>query len=161
MKFKFIIAPGNGGCAADIMNCNWYAWIDAELKSRGHESCCSNWPDPYTCHQSKWIPHCIDTLGADTQTVVIGHSTGALLAMRLLEVHQIFGAILVAAAHTDLGDEGERASGYFDTDWNFEVRSATRPLSLPPAAYASIVQRCLARHSPNSVLCIVHVHHSP
>merc|ERR1712194_222873 len=43
-----------------------------------------------------------------------------LLAMRLLEVHKIYGVILVAAAHTDLGDEGERASGYFDTDWNWE-----------------------------------------
>lgn len=25
------------------------------------------------------------------------------------------------AAHTDLGDEGERASGYFDTPWDWEA----------------------------------------
>ena len=53
--------------------------------------------------------------------MVVGHSTGALLAMRLLEIHKIRGAILVSAAHTDLGDPGERASGYFDEPWDFEA----------------------------------------
>jgi predicted alpha/beta hydrolase family esterase len=60
-------------------------------------------------------------LKADENTVVVGHSTGALLVMKLLETHRIHGAILVAAAHTDLGDEGERASGYFDTQWDWEA----------------------------------------
>ena len=65
---------------------------------------------------------------ADTQTVVIGHSTGALLAMKLLESVKLFGVILVACAHTDLGDPGERASGYFDTAWDWEAMksNATR-----------------------------------
>lgn len=55
---------------------------------------------------------------------MVGHSTGALLAMRLLEVHKVYGVILVAAAHTDLGDAGERASGYFDTEWNWEAQKS-------------------------------------
>jgi len=117
---KIIIAPGNGGCASNTRGANWYGWFDDEMKKRGHESLCVNWPDPMICHQSKWVPFCIDELGADENTIVVGHSTGALLAMRLLEVHKVAGVILVAAAHTDLGDPGERASGYFDTDWNWE-----------------------------------------
>ena len=117
---KFIIAPGNGGCGADIMNTNWYGWLHKELLKRGHESICRNWPDPYICHQSKWIPYVRDELKADKNTVVIGHSTGALLAMRLLEQIPLGGVILVSAAHTDLGDEGERASGYFDDEWDWE-----------------------------------------
>ena len=43
--------------------------------------------------------------------------------MRLLEaedVTRLRGAVLVAAAHTDLGDEGERRSGYFDRPWDWE-----------------------------------------
>jgi pimeloyl-ACP methyl ester carboxylesterase len=73
-----------------------------------------------------WLPFTKDDLQADEQTIVIGHSTGALLAMRLLETHKVFGVILVAAAHTDLGDEGERASGYFPTsdggsEWDWEA----------------------------------------
>ena len=116
---RFIIAPGNGGCGAHTKETNWYGWLDGELKVRGHESLCVNWPDPYTCHQSNWIPFARDELKADENTVVVGHSTGALLAMRLLETHKIKGAILVSAAHTDMGDPSERASGYFDEPWNF------------------------------------------
>ena len=125
---KFIISPGNGGCGRDIKSANWYNWFHEQLVQRGHESLCVNWPDPYKCHQSKWIPFCLDELDADDSTVVVGHSTGALLAMRLSEhfaiekKQKLAGIILVAAAHTDLGDEGERASGYFDDDWNFEAQ---------------------------------------
>ena len=118
---RFILAPGNGGCGRNTLGTNWYGWLDAELKKRGHESVCVNWPDPDVCHQSNWIPFVRDELGADESTVVVGHSTGALLAMRLLETHKIHGAILVAAAHTDLDDPGERASGYFDEPWDFEA----------------------------------------
>lgn len=58
-------------------------------------------------------------LGPDD--VVVGHSSGALLAMRLLEgERKIKGAVLVACAHTDLGDENERASEYFDVPWQFD-----------------------------------------
>ena len=46
----------------------------------GHECVCVNWPDPYVCHQSKWMPFVRDELKADEATVLVGHSTGALLA---------------------------------------------------------------------------------
>ena len=42
--------------------------------------------------------------------------------MRYAETYTVAGIILVAAAHTDLGDEGERASGYFDTDWDWAAQ---------------------------------------
>lgn len=119
-KYRFIIAPGNGGCGRNIKAANWYAWFDQEIKKRGHESICVNWPDPNICHQSKWIPFCINELQADEKTVIVGHSTGALMAMKLIEKTQVAGIILVAAAHTDLGDAGERASGYFDEPWNWK-----------------------------------------
>jgi predicted alpha/beta hydrolase family esterase len=120
-KYRFIIAPGNGGCGANIKAVNWYGWFDQEMKKRGHESICTNWPDPYICHQSQWIPHCLNELKLDENTVIVGHSTGALLAMRLIEKYKVAGIILVSAAHTDLGDAGERASGYFDEDWDWEA----------------------------------------
>ena len=117
---RFIIAPGNGGCGRNTAGTNWYGWLAEELRKRGHDCVACNFPDPDVCHQTVWIPFVVDELKADGQTVVVGHSTGALLAMRLLETHKVFGAILVSAAHTDLGDAGERASGYFDTPWDWE-----------------------------------------
>jgi len=61
----------------------------------------------------------------------VGHSSGAACAMRLLERQHpesrsggggvLRGVVLVAAAHTDMGDEGERASGYFNRPWDWEA----------------------------------------
>jgi uncharacterized protein len=119
-KVRIIVAPGNGGCGKRTQDCNWYGWFHGEMLKRGHDSICCNWPDPYICHQSKWIPFCVKELKCDEHTIVVGHSTGALMAMRLAETQKVGGLILVSAAHTDLGDEGERASGYFDTAWDWE-----------------------------------------
>lgn len=41
--------------------------------------------------------------------------------MRLAEQESLKGIILVSAAHTDLGDDNERASEYFDTDWHWKA----------------------------------------
>jgi hypothetical protein len=68
--FRFIIAPGNGGCGADIKSSNWYAWLDAELCKRGHESILVNWPDPEICHQHVWIPFVTDELKVDRRTII-------------------------------------------------------------------------------------------
>ena len=41
----------------------------------------------------------------------------------MLEDHQLFGAVLVSACHTDLGDSNERKSGYYPPsggDWQWE-----------------------------------------
>ena len=101
-----------------------------------------------------------DELKADERTIVVGHSTGALLAMWLLETHKIYGAILVAAAHTDLDDPGERASGYFDLPWNWEDMPAnatfihqfhSRDDHLIPVAEARFVAKQLAEHGDNCV----------
>ena len=53
----------------------------------------------------------------DAGTIVIGHSSGAVACMRLLESTRLWGAVLVSACHTDLGDAGERAAGYYSRPW--------------------------------------------
>jgi len=114
---RFIILPGNG--CTNILKSNWYSWLAEELRSRSLEVAIENMPDPYVARESAWIPFIHNTLKVDEDTVVIGHSSGALAAMRLIEKTPVYGTILVAAAHTDLGDENERASGYFDRPWDF------------------------------------------
>lgn len=84
-----------------------------------------DFPDPYACRESIWIPFIRNSIGLDDQTVIVGHSSGAACAMRLLEQQADFnfklkGAILVATAYTDLGDECERRSEYFGRPWDWE-----------------------------------------
>ena len=40
--------------------------------------------------------------------------------MRYAETHRLLGSILVAVCHTDLGDPGEAASGYYDAPWQWD-----------------------------------------
>jgi predicted alpha/beta hydrolase family esterase len=69
---------------------------------------------------SYWLPF-ITELGADEQTILIGHSSGAEAAMRYAETHQLLGSVLVGACYTDLGDSGEAASGYYADPWQWQA----------------------------------------
>lgn len=53
--------------------------------------------------------------------VIIGWSSGAVAAMRYAENNQILGSILVSPYYTDLGDELEKQSGYYDTPWQWNA----------------------------------------
>jgi len=76
-------------------------------------------PDPELARSAFWLPF-IKELGADENTIIIGHSSGAVAAMRYAEDHKILGSILVGACHTDLGEENEKISGYYDEPWQWE-----------------------------------------
>ena len=56
----------------------------------------------------------------DENTILIGHSSGAVAAMRYAETHRLLGSILVGVCHTDLGDSGEAASGYYSAPWRWD-----------------------------------------
>ena len=117
---KVIILPGNG--CANVLSCNWYGWLSTELASKFPtiDVVVRNMPDPYVAKESVWIPFIKNEMGADSSTIVVGHSSGAVCAMRLAETTEIHGLVLVSACHTDLGDENERASGYFSRPWLWE-----------------------------------------
>lgn len=117
---RFVLIPGNG--CTDVANSNWYGTVAHELQQRYPSSqvVLENFPDPYVAREQIWLPFLREKLLVDDNTVVIGHSSGACAAMRLLEETKVMGCILVAAAHTDLGDENERASGYFNRPWEWK-----------------------------------------
>lgn len=114
---KVIFLPGNGGGTPKD---NWFPYVKKELSSLGMEIIDKDFPDNDIARAKYWLPF-IKELGADEQTILIGHSTGVIAAMRLAENNKIFGSVLVAGYHTDLNDEKEKKSGYFDKPWNWEA----------------------------------------
>lgn len=120
---KVILIPGNGGAGKATLSSNWYGWLADSMKKRQDRVTClvENYPDPFVARSTEWLPHITQMIGEDSEkTVLIGHSSGALAAMRMAETTKLAGLILVSPAHTDLGDENERASGYFDTPWKYK-----------------------------------------
>ncbi|XP_069121712.1 serine hydrolase RBBP9-like [Argopecten irradians] len=116
---KVAIIPGNG--AGDVFRANWYGWAHEKINSLPDVSAdLRNMPNPITAREEIWIPFMRDTMSCDEQTIIIGHSSGAEAAMRFAEKYKVKGIILVSACVTDLGDENERESGYYNRPWEWE-----------------------------------------
>jgi hypothetical protein len=118
MKPKIIILPGNGD--NHIETDNWYAWVRDELKKQGYTVTAEDMPDPLIARMDIWLPHIENVFKADENTIIIGHSSGAVAALRYLETHKLFGAIIVGANYTDLGDSLELESGYYTAPWQWQ-----------------------------------------
>ena len=119
---RCIIVPGNG-CSSNIRAANWYGFAQDKLQATGlfSEVTLTVMPDPFVAKESIWVPFLLDDLRADEKTLLIGHSSGAEATMRLLEKNKLYGAVLVSACHTDLGDANEAASGYYARPWEWQA----------------------------------------
>ncbi len=97
----------------------WYGWLKEELNKLKVEALAPDYPDSWLCRAEYWLPF-IKSIGADENTILVGHSTGAIAAMRFAEENKILGTVLVAGYYTDLEDPEEKESGYFNTPWQWE-----------------------------------------
>ncbi len=114
---KIVIIHGNGGCTGTHF---WYPWLKAELEKKRFLVLAPTMPDNVEAKASVWLPYMRDVLKCDENTVVVGHSSGAVAAMRYAEEYKLLGSVLVGACYTDLGYESERISGYYDTPWQWD-----------------------------------------
>jgi len=112
-----ILIHGNGG---GTPNDNWFPYVKEELEKLGISVKAPQFPDADLARSSYWLPF-LKELGADSNTLLIGHSSGAIAAMRYAEEHPVLGSVLVGAYCTDLGYEKEKLSGYFDKPWNWKA----------------------------------------
>ena len=113
---KAILIHGNGGSSAGDI---WLPWMERELAALGLTVTNRTFPDSVKARARYWLPF-IDELGADQHTILVGHSSGAVAAMRYAETHRLLGSVLVGVCHTDLDDGGEAASGYYSAPWNWQ-----------------------------------------
>ncbi len=113
---KAILIHGNGGSTAGDI---WLPWLERELAALGLDVINQTFPDNRKARARLWLPH-LETVGADENTILVGHSSGAVAAMRFAESHRLLGSILVGVCHTDLGDRFEAASGYYDAEWQWQ-----------------------------------------
>lgn len=118
MNPKILIIPGNGG--SDVKKDNWYPWLYAQLTQRGLNVVAQNMPDPIFAHKAIWLPFIKNELQANENTIIIGHSSGSVAALRFLEQNKLLGAILIGCNFTDLGYPEEKESGYYEDKWQWE-----------------------------------------
>lgn len=115
---RVILIPGNGNATMDEF---WFPYVRNELQALGLSVVAKNFPDPDLAREKFWLPFIERELQADKHSILIGHSSGGLAAMRYAETHEIFGSVLIGVNHTDLGLENEKISGYYDRPWNWQA----------------------------------------
>ena len=114
-----VLIPGNG-CGSDLSVCMWYPWLALKLRQElGISITLRGFPDHLYAHESIWKEFVVRELGLTRTTLVIGHSSGAACALRLMEEHQFGACLLVSAYDNDLGDDLERESGYFNRPFDY------------------------------------------
>lgn len=117
-KTKIIFIPGNGG--GDTRTGFW-PYLKGKFEEKDIQVISPGiYPDPIIASQEVWVPF-IESFVLDEHTILIGHSTGAIAAMRIAEKHTLLGLVLISAYHSDLGLEMERQAHYFDTPWEFDA----------------------------------------
>lgn len=113
---KVILIHGNGG---STVNDNWFPWVRDNLTEMGFRVISETFPDNKLARKEIWLPFLKDDLKADENTILIGHSSGGLAAMRFAQENKIYGSIIIGVSYTDLGDESEKLSGFFDDPWDW------------------------------------------
>lgn len=116
-NIKIILMHGNGGATIDE---KWFPSVKKELEKLGLTVIAKNFPDSIKARATIQLPFLEKELHADETTIIVGHSSGAVAAMRYAENHKLFGSILIGACWTDLEDANERISGYYDHTWHWE-----------------------------------------
>ncbi|MFQ5493057.1 MAG: RBBP9/YdeN family alpha/beta hydrolase [Candidatus Dojkabacteria bacterium] len=79
-------------------NANWYPWLKDQLRSKGYEV---HLPDLPTIHTDRpdlqiQLDYLFDNLEVNRDTILIGHSLGSLLALRVAEKVELDKIFLVA-----------------------------------------------------------------
>lgn len=118
-----ILVHGNGGATAEGL---WFPWVKSRLEESGIPVIARTMPDNMLARERKWLPFLKDVLGVDDRSILVGHSSGAVAAMRYAETTRIFGSVLIGASYTDLGDRSEKLSGYFNRPWQWDKIKANQ-----------------------------------
>lgn len=83
---------------------SWYKWLQAKLEARGYTVSVPHYPKINKGPIEEFLPEVLKNHSFDEETVLIGHSSGSVLALSLLEKIEpkIAQAILVAGYCDDL-----------------------------------------------------------
>lgn len=116
MKPRFIFIHGN---QSPHWSFAWTPWLKTKLEALGFETFFETMPDSIIARSEYWLPFLKEHVKAGPNDVVIGWSSGAVATMRYAENNKILGSVLISPCYTDLDDDLEKQSGYYDTPWQW------------------------------------------
>jgi leucyl-tRNA synthetase len=105
---------------------NYHRWLEAELLKRGHTVEIPTLPNPGSPDVREQAKHVLDTCQLDADTVIVAHSLGTNVAMRVLEqlATPIAGTVLVGGFISDAFAVEKERDVTFDFTFDFEKITA-------------------------------------
>jgi uncharacterized protein len=116
MKPRIVFIHGNQSTHWSFA---WAPWLKRELESRKYRTFFETFPDSVIARAKYWLPFLSNHIQAGENDVIVGWSSGAVAALRYAETNKLRGSILIAPSVSDLGDDLEKQSGYFEKPWNW------------------------------------------
>lgn len=98
----------------------WAKWLKEELEKNDFPTFFETFPDSIIARAKYWLPFLKNHIKAGEEDVIIGWSSGAVAAMRYAEENKIKGSVLIGPCYTDLDNDLEKQSGYYEKPWNWE-----------------------------------------
>jgi leucyl-tRNA synthetase len=116
-KPRFVILHGYEGSA----HTNFIPWLKKELEKRGHEVQAPELPNSNNPTETEQVEYVLKNCTLDENTVVIGHSLGAVVALKvIMKLNKpISGLVVVAAAIDPAFKDAEPRPYAKNFTWNF------------------------------------------
>lgn len=118
-KYRFINLHGFTGTPRE----NFFPWLEESLKKQNHEVITPELPDTEVGNVEKQVQYVIDNNSFDENTVLLGHSLGSVVALKVIERLQtpIKKLVLVAGfAQPGFLDHKRPFEDTFDWTFDFE-----------------------------------------
>jgi leucyl-tRNA synthetase len=115
---------------------HFHPWLKSELEARGHTVVMPKLPNPDKPNIDEQVDYVLNSVVLDENTVLIGHSLGSVVAMKVLEkVNVTIHKLVLVAGFLDTNINVDR--GYFGTTrWDIDTEkiknSARRVVILRP-----------------------------
>jgi leucyl-tRNA synthetase len=118
-KSRYLILHGfEGGAKKDFL-----PWLKGEFEKQGHEVEVPELPNPMDPNEEEQVEYVLKNCTLDENTVIIGHSLGAVVAMKVLMKLKkpILGLLVVAAAKDPKFPEAQKAKYWkaFNFDYDY------------------------------------------
>jgi predicted alpha/beta hydrolase family esterase len=123
MKPRIVFVHGN---SATHWSFGWAPWFKQEVEKQGFSTFFETMPDSVIARSQYWLPFLKDHVGVGERDILVGWSSGAVAVMRYAEANKIQGSVLISPCYTDLGDDMEKQSGYYDTPWQWDKIKANQ-----------------------------------
>ncbi|KKR13732.1 MAG: Leucyl-tRNA synthetase [Candidatus Woesebacteria bacterium GW2011_GWA1_39_21b] len=105
---------------------DFFPWLKNELEKLGHQVTVLDLPNPYLPNLEEQVNHVLNNAKFDQDTVLIGHSLGTVVSMKLLERLKtpIARTVLVSGLiEPDVKDKNEASALKLFSNWEFNLKT--------------------------------------